>query len=136
MAYIKTQLDDGTYVLIRDIAVTSDWGEGTGVTEGDLYGMVETSAFSDTVKKTADRVTVEAEKVFDKMRQTLVGIGGKMNEAFRKMPGNPDEMKLTVSMGFSSEAKAWVVEGGSSLDFQVELTWKREDGKKEGQEQD
>jgi hypothetical protein len=107
--YFETTIGGAT-VLVQDMS-----------REDQGWGMSDTAAGEFTVKHVDDLMGL--------MKPVIAGLAGMGEEALSTLKSRPDEVAMTVSMGYSTELNAWVLKGNASLTFDVKVTWKKDSEK-------
>ena len=110
----------GTEVAIMGVSLPSDFGDDSKTfadSEGDFF---TNTSFSGS------------KKVLEKFDDAMVGMGtvlseiaGKGWEVLNTDIKAPDELTLTLGMGYSFGANIWVLGGEADLTFEVEMKWKK-----------
>ena len=67
------------------------------------------------------------ENVIDGIEPVLREVAKKGWEVLNTDLVPPDELSMTVGLGYSVEANVWMLGGKSDMTFEVERTWKRKD---------
>lgn len=110
--YFTTTIDDVEVVVFSVSLPTSP-------KEGEKFS-TRTSLSSQ-----ANKALGKVEDVMEGMKPVLKGIATKGREILNTDIPGPDELTLTLGMGYSVEGNMWVIGGKSELTFEVEMKWKR-----------
>lgn len=97
----------GAKVLVEDMS-----------TKSQDYGMRDTAGGSQPPKLVGD--------LMDRMKPVIAGLAGMGEEALSTLSKRPDEVSMSVNMGYDTELNAWIFKGDASLTFKVEIKWKKE----------
>ena len=108
--YFKTTIG-GAEVAIAGVALPPD-SEGTSPRRTGSSG----------IRKAMSRV----EDALDGMKPILSGVASKGWEILNSDIKAPDELTLTLGMGYSVETSMWVLGSKADLTFEVEMKWKRQ----------
>lgn len=101
----------GAEVAVAGVALPSESGSNFSRRTG-----------SSGVRKAMDKV----EDVLDGMKPVLSGVASKGWEILNSDIKAPDELTLTLGMGYSVETNMWVLGSKADLTFEVEMKWKRQ----------
>ena len=105
MQYVETTIG-GAKVLIEDVSAK------------DRRGMRDAEGGPLQPRRVEDLI--------DRMKPVIAGLASVGEGALSSLPSRPDEVSLTVSMGYDAELDAWLLKGDASLTFDVEVTWKKD----------
>jgi hypothetical protein len=103
------------------VEVTDDPGGPGVLIEVDApEGMVDVGRGERVVTRAGESL----EAMADRVRPMVDG----MVRSFREAVDAPDEVRVTFGMTLSSEADVIISRASAAANFQVELTWRRDDG--------
>lgn len=64
--------------------------------------------------------------LMDQAADIIKGIASKIPEAAKNNTNPPSEIKVSFSLGVTSELNAWIIKGSGDASFNVEMTWKND----------
>ena len=112
MSYFTTNIGD-VEVAIMDATPAKSDSRGT---------------FSSTTSAKGTNATLgKIENVIDGIEPVLREVAKKGWEVLNTDLVPPDELSMTVGLGYSVEANLWMLGGKSNMTFEVEMKWKRKD---------
>lgn len=64
--------------------------------------------------------------LMDQAADIIKGIAAKIPESAKNTINPPSEIKVSFSLGVTSELNAWIIKGSGDASFNVEMTWKND----------